>query len=322
MEPCIERSIAERASQQLGHITRRQLRDLGVDGRRARRLMQAGWLVPVGERTFRLGGVPRTFDGDVMAACLDTGGVAGFRTAAKLHPLESKPWEPVGIEVCTRKGHQVTHSRLARIHRSTNLGPDDITTVRGIPVTSIARTIFDLSALVPEVALGDVRNVVDVAIRDGRASDGWLAWRLEKLRCRGRNGVSVLEAILAEREGKGRTESWLERTFLAILERAGFPLPKVQQRIYQKGRPIARVDFLYEPRLILEVNGYAGHSSRRQTAADARRRNRLREEGFEIVEFMHDDVVLDPGYVIVEVAKSAGFSVPVLTPELLAVPRF
>ena len=235
MEPCIERSIAERASQQLGHITRRQLRGLDVDWRRERRLVQSAWLAPVGERTFRLGGVPRTFDGDVMAACLDTGGVAGFRTAAKLHPLESKPWEPVGIEVSTVKGHQITHSSLARIHTSTNLGRDDVTTVRGIPVTSIARTIFDLAALVPEVALDDVRNVVDVAARDGRASDGWLGWRLEKLRCHGRNGVSVLEAILAEREGKGRTESWLERTFLAVLERAGFPLPKVQQRSLPKG---------------------------------------------------------------------------------------
>src|SRR5204862_211126 len=80
--------------------------------------------------------------------------------------------------------------------------------IGGIPTTSVARTIFGLAALVPDVSESDLRDIVDVAIRDGHASDAWLLWRLEKLRCKGRNGVSVLEAILADRDGKGRTESW------------------------------------------------------------------------------------------------------------------
>ena len=322
MEPCIERSLAERASEQLGHITRPQLRSLGVGPRAQDRLVRGGLLVPKGARTYRLGGVPPSFRGDVMAACLDVGGIASHRTAAWLHGLDTTPWNPVPIEVTVRKARQPTHSELARIHTSTNLGPDDICRVRGIPTTSIARTIFGLAALVPELALDDVRNLVDVAIRDRRASDGWLTWRLEQLRCRGRNGVSVLEGILAEREGKGRTESWLERAFLGLLERAGYPLPKVQQRVVLKGRPIARVDFLYEPKLVIEVSGYASHSTRRQLQADAARRNRLKLAGFTIIEFTHGHVTQDPRYVLVTVAEHGGFTVPILTPDLLYPNRF
>ncbi len=322
MEPCIERSIVERASHQLSHITRPQLRTLSIGPKPERRLDEGGWLVPARDRTFRMGGVAPTFEGMVMAACLDLDAVASHRTAARLHGLDTTPWDPVPIEVSVRKARQPTHSERARVHTSTNLGPDDICRVRGIPTTSVARTIFGLAALVPELALDDVRNLVDVAIRDRRASDGWLTWRLEQLRCRGRNGVSVLEGILAEREGKGRTESWLERAFLGLLERAGYPLPKVQQRVAFKGRPIARVDFLYEPKLIIEVSGYASHSTRRQLQADAARRNRLKLAGFTIIEFTHGHVTQDPGYVLATVAEHGGFTVPILTPEVLYPKRF
>src|SRR5690242_11162853 len=85
MVPCIERAIAEQALRQLGHISYRQLRTLGVTPKVVRRLVSTGWLVPVGRATFRLGGVSRTYEGDVMAACLDVGAVASHRTAAVLH---------------------------------------------------------------------------------------------------------------------------------------------------------------------------------------------------------------------------------------------
>ena len=167
------------------------------------------------------------------------------------------------------------------MHTTTNLGPDDIVRLRQIPTASVARTIFGLAALVPEVTESDLRDIVDVAIRDRRASDAWLLWRLEQLRCKGRNGVSVLEAILADRDGKGHTESWLERAFLACLDQVGYPHPKLQQRIRHANGMIARVDFLYEPRTVIEVMGYRWHSSARQLARDAARRNRLTLDGYE-----------------------------------------
>jgi very-short-patch-repair endonuclease len=304
MDPNIERAIAERARQQLGHITTPQLRELGLSSAAVRRMVDRGRLVPVGRRTFRLGGVPPSFDGRVMAACLDLDGVASNRTAAFLHGLATRPWTPVPIEVTVPKRTGQTHSPLARVHTSTNLQRDDIIAVRGIPTTSVARTIFSLAAMVPELEEEHVRDLLDVALRDGRASEQWLWWMLERLRCRGRNGVSVLEEMLADRAGRGRTESWLERAFLACLEEGGLPLPIVQRRIKRRGAFVARVDFLYEPTLVLEVSGYATHSSRAEVARDVERRNRLLLAGYSFLEFTHDHVVKGPGKVRADVTEA------------------
>src|SRR4051812_19203562 len=178
MAPYIERAIAERALTQLGHLNYAQARELGASPKMIRRLVATGWLVPVGRSSFRLGGLPRSYDGDVMAACLDTGGGASHRTPARLHGMGPSSWRKAPIEVSVVKLRRNTASELARIHTSTNLGRDDIVDVRGIPTTSVARTIFGLAALVPEVAESDLRDLVDIAIRDGRASDAWLFWRL------------------------------------------------------------------------------------------------------------------------------------------------
>jgi putative AbiEi antitoxin of type IV toxin-antitoxin system len=312
MAPYIERAIAERALEQLGHITFRQIRALGATAKVVNRLVESGWLTPVGRSTFRLGGVARTYEGDVMAACLDVGAVASHRTGACLHGLGPKAWRQLPLEVSVVKRRRHTESDLARIHTTTNLGPDDIVPLRGVPTTSVARTIFGLAALVPEVTEEDLRDLVDIAIRDGRASDAWLWWRLDQLRCRGRNGVSVLEAILADRDGKGRTESWLERAFLDCLDEVGFPHPKVQQRIRHANGMVARVDFLYEPNTVIEVLGYRWHSTHKQTQADAARRNRLILEGYGVLEFTYGQVVETPHVVWCDLAERLGFAMPVL----------
>jgi hypothetical protein len=311
MAPYIERAIAERASNQLGHINYAQARELGATPKVVRRLASTGRLIPVGSRTFRLAGLPRSLDGDVMAACLDTGGRASHRTASRLSNLGPRSWREL-IEVTVVKGTRHTSSPLATVHTSTNLGRDDLVVVRGIPTTSVARTIFDLAALVPAVTLEDLRDLIDVAIRDGRASDAWLFWRLERLRCRGRNGVSVLEAILADRECNGKTESWLERAFLACVDAAGFPRPKVQQCVRNRNGTIARVDFLYEPKTVVEVAGYRWHSTYTQKQADAERRNRLVVAGYDILEFTYGNVVDTPQDVWMTLAAKLGFAMPVL----------
>jgi hypothetical protein len=313
MVPCIERAIAEQALRQLGHISYRQLRALGVTSKVVRRLVSTGWLVPVERASFRLGGVRRTYEGDVMAACLDVGAVASHRTAAALHRLGPKAWRRGVIEVSTVKQRRNTSSQLAVVHTSTNLGPDDLVRVRGgIPTTSVARTIFGLASLVPTVGVSDLRDVIDTAIRDGQASDAWLWWRLDKLRCRGRNGVSVLETILCDRDANGRTESWLEREFLACLDQVGYPHPLVQQRVRHKNGAIARVDFLYEPRTVIEVKGYQWHSTHRQTERDAARRNRLVLAGYDVLEYTHGQVVETPQVVWEELAEKLGFDRPAL----------
>lgn len=193
-------------------------------------------------------------------------------------------------------------SLLAHVHTTTWLPPDDLIVIDGIACTSMARTLMGLAALTPDLPLDVVRGAVDESIRLSLASDRWLWWRLEKLRCRGRNGVSAFESILATRAGGAITESWLEREFLRVLAEAGVPLPTCQARIGAKGAFVARVDFEYPGTdVVIEVTGASGHSTAAQRAADARRRNQLGRAGRCVLEFTYEQVVAQPAMVVADV---------------------
>ena len=298
MDPSLERAIAERSASQLGLITRAQLDTIGVDRRRRSRLIAAARLSEVGSRTYRVGGAPDTWHSRILAACLDTGGVASHRTAARLHPLlPSAPWERSPIEVTVRKGDHSGVSDLAIVHSTTNLPTDDIVQVGPVPTTSVARTVLGLAALVPEVAPDELREVVDVIVQKRIATDEWLWWLLEERRCRGRNGVTALEAVLVARAEAGCTESWLERAFLQVVAAGGFTPPEVQRRVTVRGAFLARVDTFWSPDLVAEVSGAATHLTRRQQSADAARRTRLAAAGYRFLEFTYDQVVHDPSYI-------------------------
>lgn len=111
----------------------------------------------------------------------------------------------------------------------------------------VARSLFGLAALVPDQV--DRRVVADAlgkAVDQGLATDPWLWWLLDKRRCRGRNGVTCFESVLAERVRLGPTESWLERELLTVIRAAGLPKPTTQKVIRRSGRFAARVDMIYD----------------------------------------------------------------------------
>ncbi len=298
MDLTLTRAIVERASHQLDLITRPDLHDLGVTKDHIHRARRAGLLVPVGRRTFSVGTPPPSFERRAMAACLDTGGVASHRTAAALHPLQG--FHPsLLIEVIVPHHRRHSSSALCAVHGTTNLPPNDIVPIGPIPTTSVARTLLGLAALVPAVAPKRIATAIDAAVRDGVASDAWLWWHLEQLRCRGRNGVTVMDDLLHRRQQLGPSESWLERRFLEILAEAGMPLPAVQRRISRQGSFVARVDTLFEHvRLVVELEGHATHSTRGERAQDERRRTELMLAGYDVVVFTYDQVVRTPTEVV------------------------
>lgn len=294
-------AISSVAEHRHGLITNADLATLAISRARIRTLGRHGVIERVGRGVHRFTGAPRTKHQRVLAACLDCNGVASHRTAAALHGLAGfLPDDP--IEVLVRDGRTNARSSLARLHTTTWLPSDDLVIVDAIPCLGVARTLFSLAALVPELALEQVVGAVDQAIASGLASDAWLWWRLEKLRRRGRNGVTAFEAILSQRAGGQVTESWLERETLRLLAAADLPRPICQARIEQRGAFVARVDFLYDSHMaIIEVSGYEWHRTRAQTTADARRRRRLTLAGYQVHEFTYDEIVRTPERLIATV---------------------
>lgn len=303
MRPTTSRAIAERAHEQLGLVTRPQLTDLGVSAKVIRSLPASGY-VPVGRHTFRLPGVAPTFEGEVMAACLDTGGVASHRTSARLLAL-GRDLHGCAVEVVvTRAGNRAPRPGWI-VHSTTHLPAADLLHVGPIPCVGVARTFLMLAALVPEVSAGAIRTAIGDAAREGRVSDAWLWWRLEQIRGRGRGGVTQMEAILRRRQRLGPTESWLEHTFLDLLEAAGLALPVVQARIARNGSFVARVDcFFADIGLVVELEGHRPHRDQRRR--DEVRRRQLVLAGVQVMVVTYDELVADPGAVLADIAAALG----------------
>lgn len=289
------------AARHHGVLTLADLERAGVTRSRRRTMVARGTLEAVAPRTFRVAGAPRSNKQAMVIACAATGGVASHLSAAWLHAVPGfAPPRPPQVLVDRRRfDYRV---RVASVHTTTWLPDDDVHEVEGVPCTSVARTLFSLASMVPTLPEDRVRGAVDDAVRLGLASDPWLWSRLEKLRCRGRGGVSALESILSDRAGLGRTESWLERRFLELMERGGLPRPRCQERISAQGAFVARADFLYQRhRVVIEVTGAVAHASPAQRAKDAARRNRLLTAGYLVLEFTYEQVVHSPELVIREV---------------------
>jgi len=86
------------------------------------------------------------------------------------------------------------------------------------------------------------------------------------------------------------TRSELEERFLALVKRATLPEPELNQRLagYE-------VDFLWRPqRRVIEVDGFAYHSTRQAANRDRRKDDDLEAAGYGVTRFTADQVLHDP----------------------------
>ena len=157
-----------------------------------------------------------------MAATLAVGGLRGLshRSAAALWGLASIPNAPIEIVVA---GGSRTHRRGLITHRSTCLTPQELTKHRGIPVTTVARTLVDLATRVRERELKEAFY---------RAESRRLLQRPTLSHCltraRARHGSGVLRKLLADRPlPLADANPGLKRSLLRFCPTHGVPIPEV-----------------------------------------------------------------------------------------------
>ena len=135
---------------------------------------------------------------------------------------------------------------------------------------------------------------MDSAIRLGLTAPVVLRARLMARRGPGHWGAPLLDELLTDAGG----HSMLERRFLELTRRAGFPRPSTQVVHRRDGRTFARVDFEFEPYgIVVEVSGRLGHSTPTERARDAQRRNELQDVGRQVFEYTWEDVTRRPAFV-------------------------
>ncbi len=261
-----------------GVVSRDDLVGAGLSPRELARWCADGRLVPAAHGVYRLGGVPPSFEAEVLAAIKVFSGAswASHHTASRLWPL--------GIEGRERRIELIRPDDLsaqrsaARVHRSTVLLPHHLTTLRGIPVTTPARTFFDLARTTGSVRLG---RAVTVALREGRCTITGLYRVLYDLGGRGRPGTRRMRQVLDEKGiGYVATESELDELGRALLVGAGI---EWQVEMSDERGYIRRVDGLHRAaRVVLEFDGAAYHDPPEQAALDEEGDVRLGRMGYRV----------------------------------------
>lgn len=284
-----ELDIALRALAQRQHcvLSRRQARDLGATKPDLRRRLASPDWEAIGPRVLRLVGSRRTFEQRCMTAALDAG-----RDAAVSHESAAALWGLPGfgrniVAVTRPRGGTRRPTLLATVHEPRLLPDHHVTSLDGIPITTVARTLFDLAGCVHPR-------------RSERALDNALARELTSLTAldvlagelvqRGRTGSGVIRLLMAERgPSYVPPASGLEARFVALLAEAGLPPPLRQVDVGAEW--VGRVDFLYPPeRLVIEIDSAVHHGSKLDKEADAGRDRALRAAGFEVLRVSDDEL--------------------------------
>jgi hypothetical protein len=160
------------------------------------------------------------------------------------------------------------------------LAPDEVTARRLIPVTTLARTLFDIAA-------GSPRERLEAAIREAEYRHRFQLKHLENLleRRPGRRGAPAIRDCLQRlgRGPRGRTRSRLEVRFAALLARTDLPLPTLNALLDLGGFKIEADCLWSDQRLIVELDGNRVHGTRVAFEADRERDRRLQASGWRVI---------------------------------------
>ena len=142
----VEMKVARLATRAHGVVTRIELLAAGITPDEIRQRMRRGALIPVYRGVYRVGHRAPGLESDYMAAvrACGQGAVLGDRAAGHLlYLLRGRPPAPAVIAPTERRVKGVA------IRRCRQMDPREVTIWRGIPVTTVARTLVDLAASSP-----------------------------------------------------------------------------------------------------------------------------------------------------------------------------
>jgi very-short-patch-repair endonuclease len=289
----VEQELARLGSAGHGVVTRAQLLSAGVTRREIAARVQSGYLLREHRGVYRVGHRASSTKARYLAAVLAAGEGALLSGRAAAHLLGMLKGTAPAPEVTARTQRSIEG---VITHRSRRLDPRDATVFKGIPVTTVPRTLVDIAA---DLSLDDLARACHEAGVRYRTTPA----QVEAVLGRRPNnpGAKKLRRIL---HGDVQvTLSKLEAHFLELLRNAGLPLPVTNRPA--GGR---RVDCRWpEHRLTVELDGYRFHNSRHSWELDRRREREARARGEDFRRYTYGDVFERPQLMLDEVC--AFFSV-------------
>jgi hypothetical protein len=265
--------LATLATRQHGVVTAAQLAQLGLTHGGMSARVGAGTLHRIHRGVYAVGHPRLAERGLWMAAVLAAGdgaALAGLSAAALWRITRRVPDE---IHVLAPGRHR--RQQEFRIQQCRHLDSRDVTRHAGIPVTTVARTLVDLTDVLTAPQLA---NVIHEAAFRKRFDEA--ATRAAMARANGRRRLARLDdALTMNAHGSAGTKSRPEDRFLEFV--AGLPMPDVNVEV--EG---IEVDFRW-PGLIVEVDG-DGHERPRTKREDRAKEARLKAAGFSVLRLSSD----------------------------------
>ncbi|MGH2894701.1 MAG: DUF559 domain-containing protein, partial [Solirubrobacteraceae bacterium] len=284
--------LAQLALDQHGVVSRRQLYDLGYTRGSITRRIEKRRLHRVHRAVYAVGHRRLTIQGRWMAAVLacGDGAVLSHLDAAALHDLRRIGSGKFNVTAPSR--HNLPGIRC---HHSPRLHPQDTTTVDGIPVTSLARTCLDIAELLNH---GRLVDALEAGQRQNTLDLG--AIHAVIARNPSRHGIDPLrEAITELGDEPPLLQSRAEQAFRALVR--DHHLPRPQFNVYVEGELVDAV--WWDQRLVVEVDGWNYHRSKRSFANDRRRDRKLVKAKLRPVRYTGDEVMDEPAGVAAELSE-------------------
>jgi hypothetical protein len=259
----LHRPVSDIATRQLGLITRIQLYELGVGRGAVDHALESGLIRQVHRGVYAVGHFSLPPFAAEMAAVLAVGEgtLLSHQSAAAMWGLI--PPVEGDIDV-TLVDQDRSRSRAGiRVHRVKSMAPRDATTLRNIPITSPARALLDIT---PDLRAPELERTFDEGLKGKILTRSAVAETAA--RSQHRPGAARLVALArAELGSPADTRSWAEGRLRVLIRAGGLPEPEFNAPV---GR--YRVDALWRRHgLIVEVDGYAFHSTRRSFENDHER---------------------------------------------------
>lgn len=290
----------EIAKTQRGHLTAKQATACGMTSRQIRYRRDAGGWVQVLPDTYRLPGVPESFDGFLRAVQLWMGDDGCFMgtTAAFIYGLDGVEI-PARVHISRRSGIRHPSMRITRIGRA------DATRTRwvdGLRTCQMERALLDVAADVPPKVAG---HALDDALRRRLTTLARLNRFLDLEGGRGRRGSKVLRELLTGRDHRdGRVRSVFETKMLRILRRIKGTAFEADHLVVIEDQRFFLDFFIPAAMLGIECHSFRWHVGGHNH--DTRRDRKITSGGIEILYFTWDDVVFDACGVEREIVDAIG----------------
>ncbi|HJQ95672.1 MAG TPA: type IV toxin-antitoxin system AbiEi family antitoxin domain-containing protein [Acidimicrobiia bacterium] len=291
----LDYELADLASSQAGYLGHDQAVSIGLSDDAIYWRLKQGVFTPAARGIYRVKGFTGDHRGLLRAAtAILPDATASHESAAEIWGMPFVPRKRVVVTVHASTTHNFPG---VRIHRSIDLFGHHRALVDGMPVTTPARTLNDLAAVLHPKHLA---KVGDEALADRIVDFGDLKDAFHETARRGRTGSGPMRVFINERDGsKPIKASILERVGMGVFERGGIPRPEFQYPA--PWDPTQRIDFAWPWCCVgCEADGRRWHTRAQDFQKDRARDNLALIHDWRIFRFTWEDFLKRPHLIVAQ----------------------